>query len=451
MAKCYGSIRIMSVDNDVRSIGRTLRSKLIEWIPLVCVFPAQAFALRREGSPYRHFSAGGWVTTNEADLPAHTPFSHTVLLVEDRHCSFQRRDFPTELISADALDEAIELDFEQWVPFSCTGQDKVNINWFACSERHGDAWHVAVWVWPERVSEQLLSTLHTQLSCTHLMPETAWHVALARVSEPTLLIVAVGDSQAFIMLDRHGLPVNLSYPASADEASRFWRSQGIAGNGAGTALCFDPDVEPVWLPSDYQLQYTEPGLPRYSILSRARRPGVRDWSDPLSWKKSLAAMAVLVVVWMASYAVMLNLRSSTVDDLAEQTQGQVQDVLQARENIERMQGKLNIIHNLQLRQTMPLKQLAALAAVLPEDIWIEMFRMKGEWVDLRGRGHDVSRLLVLLENIEGVTNVELLNDIRPDIKTGLEQFQLRLFFVMPDATSGDGLSDVASDKGNSGV
>jgi len=278
------------------------------------------------------------------------------------------------------------------------------------------------------------------------MPVSAWHVALARVSEPTLLIVPAENSPAFVMLDEHGLPVKLSYPASADEARRFWRS---AGNEVKTALCFKPDIEPVWLPSDCQLQYITPGLPRYSVLSQARRPGVRDWSDPLSWKKPMAAIAVLALVWMLSYAVMLNLRSDAVDNLAEQTRKQVQEVLLARENIERTQNQLNIIHKLQLRQTMPLKQLAAFAAVLPEDIWIEMFRMKGEWVDLRGRGHDVSRLLVLLENIEGVKNVELLNDIRPDIKTGLEQFQLRVFFAMPDAISDGALPDIArpSDAG----
>jgi len=427
----------MNVDNYRERIGRALRSKLIEWIPLVCISPS------RHGSfKYSHFGGAGWKQVDEVDLPAHTPLSHTVLLLEDHHCSFQRRSFPTELISAEGLDEAIELDFEQWVPFFRAGQDNVKNNWFACSERHGDSWEVAVWVWPEQVSEQLLANLPDQLSCTHLMPESAWQVALVRVSEPTLLIVALEDSQSFVMLDTHGFPASLSYPASADEAGRFWRSQGAAGCDVKTAICFDPDAEPVWLPPDCQFQYVEPGLPRYSMLSRARRPGVRDWSDPLSWKKPLAAMLVLVLVWMMSYAVMLNLRSDSIDELAAQTRQQVQEVLQAREQVEGMKVRLDLIHNLQLRQAMPLKQLAALAAVLPDDIWIEMFRMQGNWVDLRGKGHDVARLLVLLEKIEGVTTVELLNDIRPDSKTGLEQFQLRLFLSMPDSVAGDGLPDL---------
>jgi len=438
----------MSVDNVMKRMGRGLRSKLIEWIPLVCVFPSDALVSRKEGSPYRYFDTGGWVARAEADLPEHTPLSHTVVLVEDHHCSFKHRSFPVELISAEELDEAIELDFEQWVPFPCAGPDKVQVDWFACSQRHGEHWHVAVWVWPARVSEQLFSALPAQLSCTHLMPETAWHVALARVSEHTLLIVATGGGQAFVMLDEHGFPVDLSYPGSAGEAGRFWRNQGAVANRAVTALCFDSEIEPVWLPPDCRLQYIEPGLPRYSILSRARRPGIRDWSDPLSWKKPLAAMAALVAVWMLSQMLMLNLRSDAIDDLVGQTRGELQEVLQARENVERMQGQLNIIRHLQLRQSMPLKQLAALADVLPDDVWIEMFHMKGEWVDLRGKGHNVSRLLVLLENIEGVRTVELLNDIRPDVKTGLEQFQLRMFFDMPDAM-GDHLSGVDSGNGNS--
>jgi len=68
---------------------------------------------------------------------------------------------------------------------------------------------------------------------------------------------------------------------------------------------------------------------------------------------------------------------------------------------------------------------------------LDIVQFKSNWLDIRGKGKDVARLLVLLEQLKTDAKVILLNEIRPDARTGMENVQLRLILANSNGEAGD--------------
>jgi len=169
--------------------------------------------------------------------------------------------------------------------------------------------------------------------------------------------------------------------------------------------------------------------PSGRVLARARLPGVQDWTDPVTWKKPLAAWAILCLLWLAGSSVILWNRSAAVDVELRQARASAENVLSLRDRVRRMKSRLEIIHGLRHRQGRELRFLAALSKRLPSDAWLLSVVDEGRRVNIQGRARNAAAIGALLEGIPGIDHVTYLGDIRPDPASKQETFYLRLHFA----------------------
>ncbi|MBN4073528.1 PilN domain-containing protein [Mariprofundus ferrooxydans] len=362
------------------------------------------------------YDSGGWKAVDAADLPESSRFSRHVLLLPDDRCAFRNRDFPFDLLSAAELDEAVALDMELWNPFN----EPCDSLYFV--QKTDAAWRVAVWLWPKKLTEALMAMLPAQLACTHVLPQMAWFSACLRVASSALLIQTTQAQQFYALVSADGVPLAMADVRGEAEARRYCRS-----------VCTEVNDDSIFIVGEQapfycaaQAQPLPQGLPRMELLARGRLPGVMDWTDPVAWKRPLLSLLMMALLWLAGDAAVLTLRADAIHaDLAD-AKAAASQVLDERDKVASMQNRLLHIHAFQRQQLMPEQLISRLGEVIPKDIWLNMIQMKGRSVDLSGKGKDVARLAVLLESIEGVEKVFLVGDIRPDARSALEIFQLRL-------------------------
>ncbi len=385
-------------------------------MPVVCVRQDE------EGLCYDVLTSVGWQRSAAAALPRATPLASTVLLIPDHDCYFRHRHFPLDMLAAGDLDEAVMLDIEQWSPF-IAGKA---ITRFFLAERRGEAWHVAVWIWVEETAARLLARLPAGVQCTHIMPEMAWHVAQLPCTAPALLIIRSTGYYGYALVSAAGVPCAIAWPRDAVAARRFWRGLGAEAHQVEQAWSYGDEVAAAWRPHGVQATVLPAVPPRHAILSHARMEGVHDWSDPFTWRRQAAALCALFLIWALADASVLVQRGGQLKRTLIATQKSAHDVLQQRDLVDHLQLRLQRFAALRRAQQRPERLLAALSRSIPDDIWLDVVQVDRAWIDLNGRGKNVVRLIVLLEKMPGVKQAMLLNDIRPDARTGLESFQLRL-------------------------
>jgi len=377
---------------------------------------------------YARLGPDGWQRTTSTGLGATTPFSTVALLIPNARCSFRRREFPVDMVAAADLDEAIALDIAQWNSFDS------KVSCLSFFERVGESWQVAVWLWPQDEELLLLGKLPDGLRCTHIMPEMAWFASRVQGDHPQLLVHAAGADDSvdstYALVSSSGVPLAVSQVQSESEGVRFWRALGSQTEAVERALLCNEDnsdEQPAtWLPDGLESKSEDWRSVRYGLLARARLKGVKDWSDPLSWKKQLLALLFLLVIWMAADALVLVERMDRVNQQLNSVEQGAHEVLDYREQVMKNQRYLQHYTDLKSLQYQHEWLLAGLSTQIPQDIWLNVMQSGDGWVDIRGQGKDVIRLVVLLEKIKGVKQALLLNDIRPDARSGLESFQLRL-------------------------
>jgi len=344
------------------------------------------------------------------------------MLLPDAQCLFRYRQFPTSLVTSSDLQEAIALDLEQWLP----ADNREEMSWLYLSEQQGDSWQVAVWSWSNKLSEGLLAALPATISCTHILPAMAWYAMQHRSEEPSLLLSNSHGATSYALVAPSGIPQAIAWPSDHTAAQRFWRGLGVDTNKVNHAWwCNTPDPAS-WIPQRLAAAPLVTASARNHLLQRARLPGVRDWSDPASWRRPITVLLALLALWILADAAVLMQRSNQVDQALTSARQAAHQVLQQRDQVEQSQQQLQRIAHLRQLQQRPEQLLAALSQTIPHDIWLDVVQLDRGWIDMNGRGKEVARLLVLLETIPSIKRVILLNDIRPDAHTGLEQFQLRL-------------------------
>jgi len=370
---------------------------------------------------YQQLHVDGWQSVEPESLSERSPFSKVVVLLADGKCSFRCLEFPLDMVAAKDLDEAIALDVAMWSPFESES------SLLSFSERVDNHWKVAVWVWPKQEENRLLQRIANGVQCTHMMPVMAWYIASVQAKSDVLLVnILEPDKQGiYALVSPTGIPKVLSHITSEREARRFWRSlgdrQGLIGQ---VFLC--GESESGWLSDVVSMRKLKPVLPRFALLNRASLKGVEDWADPLYWRKPMLAMLSLILVWTFTDAAVLAHRTEKVHTILSHAEREALDVLKYRDQVDGMQSRLQKYASLRVLQHQPEWLLGALSKAIPEDIWLNVLQSGQGWVDIHGQGKDAVRLIVLLEKINGIEKVMMLSDIRPDARTGLESFQLRL-------------------------
>jgi len=402
----------MSVDK-YRSVFQSARFRPGQWLLMRPQDQTVSFSL---------YGDDGWQAIDASALPEPSRFSRHILLLPDQQCVFRNRSFPLDLLASGDLEEAVVLDMECWNPF----HEPCDHLYFAGREKN--RWSVAVWVWPKSLTSEYLAMLPEKLVCTHVMPELAWLSACLRCTVPALLIQTSAQHQLYTLVSTAGVPLSMAEVSGEAEARRYCRS--VCSHVEETAVFVDAETQPFWLAD--KAQKLAGGLPRAELLARARLPGVMDWTDPVAWKRPIAALAVTALVWLMGDAAVLSMRGQSIEAELSAARAAASQVLDERDRVDAMRESLLQIQSFQRQQVRPELLLAHLGDAIPGDIWIHNIQLKDQWVDLSGQGKDVARLTVLLESVSGVRQVVFTGPIQPDARTGLETFNVRLMLADRD-------------------
>jgi len=403
----------------------------------------------------------GWEAVALSDVPQPGLFGRYVWRIAAEHTCFRHRSFPADVIDASDLDEAVALDLRTWSPW---GGGSAYFYW---PTRDGDVWQVAVWAW-DAVKEETLRTqvlAGSGLTLTHAIPEQAWRAAAVELaSVPALLIWSVGEKLSCIGLNERGFPTRIATIGNAAEGARFRRSLGgdaervaalllsddetesnatesnatesnaTGADGtdisveSGVDLCIEQRMKWVMHDSRPDPIRVQQHLPAGRVLSQARLPGVRDWADPAAWKRPLAALAMLWLLWLGGSSVILWDRNTAVDAQLQQVRASASGALSLRDRVQHIKKKLEIIYGLHHRQARELRFLASLSRSLPADAWLSSVADEGESVNIQGKAKNAAAIGALLEHIHGIDHVAYLGDIRSDPVSKRELFYLRLHF-----------------------
>jgi len=388
------------------------------WMPILCM-RAQANEIYCQ-----QLSAQGWQDIALDALPEHTLFSSQVALIADADCSFRLCTYPFDMLDASALDEAVELDLQQWSPFVEA------YSYVSFVERKEDCWQVSVWVWPDSAAEHLLALLPDHLLCTHLLPEMAWHVACIRAAEPVLLLHVRDETSHLAFLSALGLPEKLVALKTGVESRRFFRGLGAKLEEVTKVFLTSEASASVYLPETLIQKQLGAAYPRLPLLNRARLAGIQDWSNPMSWRHVIMAAFSLVLLWMAADAFQLMQRYDKIDGQLNRMTQSTHTVLEQRNKVDVLRERLQYFSKQRVMQQVPERLLAELSQKIPKDIWLNSIRFGDRWVDMSGQGKDVARLIVLMEGVTGVKHASFINELRtvPGSDDGREVFQLRLAF-----------------------
>jgi len=339
MQEFYGSIRTMIGNNTFIKLKQWFKRLLQRWMPLLVVRQNES------GISVELLTAHGYEPASIDHLPEMTPFAQTIALIDDQCCAFRLCYFPVDMVDFTDLNEAIELDMSEWSPF----EDGHSLSFI---ERDGDQWSVSVWVWAKSVEHELLVLMPRGLTCTHVLPESAWYVAQAKVSAASLLICNFIAQSRYFLLSSSGFPQGSVVTNDAMVAKRFWRSLG--GEREHIQHVLTVNAKQCWSPESRDIVEVEVLRPRSALLSRARLQGVKDWVDPSSWRKPLLAVISICIVWIASDAAVLQYQSDQQHKQLAAMKDSAHLVLKQRDDVERMHTRLQRVQTLRQAQGRPI-------------------------------------------------------------------------------------------------
>lgn len=382
-----------------------------------------SFFLIKEQNKTLHGSeliGGQWVDIALKDTPKLNVLSRAVLLIPDNKTVFRQQKFSTDLLLKKDLQEAIELDIDSWSPY------ETNSPRFSITQKKKDQWTIATWVWQKNTEDQLALQLPKQ-QLTHIMPEIAWHCARVTNGIPTLLVTQIDQQLTYAYLDKEGVPQHIASPKNDAEGSRFWRSLGEKSSAIKTVTQAYPITIPFFgLSQDLKRLDLTTAKPRSNWLKQAQHKGFNDWFNPSNWLAPALAIFSLFIIWLSVDAFLIYKKNQEISEIISQSKQNYQKVIAQQEAIEQSRTILSHYAHLRQKQQQIEQILADLSTRIPNDIWLESIHLDQQWLDIKGRGKDVIRLMTLLETLQNAEDIVLLNDVRTDRRTQDEQFQIRL-------------------------
>lgn len=154
----------------------------------------------------------------------------------------------------------------------------------------------------------------------------------------------------------------------------------------------------------------EPERPRY-VHRRAR----------INLILGLSAAALLAVAMAQS----LYLRGNTLETLraeAETARAEAREVLDMRQQLEDALMAANFLAERRRQQPVAIEVLAEVTRILPEDIWLQQFRIEGTELHIQGQADRSQRLIELINNSGLLREAEFRGSITTDSNTGKERF-----------------------------
>lgn len=389
-------------------IRKNLKDHWLPWIKA---------SIQHDKLHYALLQSGQWVNCPAEQLPASSMFAKLTLLLPNHVCAYRVRTFPQHLLTPQELPEAIALDYPNWSPWGQASGYCYRFN------ANGDDWQVSIWAWDKHFAQNLVAQLPF---CTHIIPELAWHAACVP-PQPTLLIIAEQPPQpwvTYLLLGDAGTIQASARITEQPQAKRCWHGWGIPTITQGYTI---NQTDNCWIPDNISVKAlpTETARPSADLLRTTRIPGTLDWLSPKSYRQIIILGLILLTSWMVADALVLNYQMQQIRELSL-LRNSAHDVLKLREQVEASQRFNQQAITLQKQQRLPEELLAQLSTQIPSDIYLKSVRFDGDQLDLEGQGKQVTRLLVILETLPGVSKVMLSNDIRRNPQTDEEMFQIRL-------------------------
>lgn len=385
-------------------------------------FPRVVVAVTETGFRYSRFRDNQWREV-ESLLETRSVFEQRVLLIPDAFSFFRLRQFPFDAVNRQHLREAVELDLARWSPYS------EDADFYFWPKRCGDSWQVAVWVWDHAELKLVLDKLAT--SPTHIIPERAWKIASLDVDHSDFILVdqgTTGDWTYTGVLEDFSSIRTAAVTNEAD-AKRFKAAFGSDGAKMPLFVGKEANSPVIAWENEQDVLDAKYVLPDTSALAASRQPGIRDWSDPFVWAKPIGAIVVLYIFLLLSSGIVLLKQGEDLLQYSAQARSVSVEVLNAREEVERINVLLESVGQQRSNQTRLESLLAVLSVSLPRNAWLEHVEYRsddGGWLEITGKSEQSSSLAATLEQMPEVEHAMFLTDIRKDKATGLEPFKIRL-------------------------
>lgn len=355
-------------------------------------------------------------------------FSQRILIVPDELAFFRLRRFPVDAVSKQALREAVELDLVRWSPW------QENFDFYYWPQRNGEHWSVAVWVW-EKAGLSLLVD-DKDINPTHVVPESAWNLATLNTDKKAFIYIRelAENKWSYASLGEGFSTLQIVDVTDSAGAQRFWNGLAAQEKDLPVLVGEATDMQ-AWLALEGKseagsdVEVVSHSEANSQMLSTARQQGISDWSDPFVWAKPVAAVLCLYIFWLICSGLVLLKHGRDVAGYIAETGSSSMEVLDKRENVERISAILDNTQEIRRQQVAFESLVSALSVALPKNAWLEHMEYSssdGGWIDITGKSQESAGLAAILEEMPEVEQASFLNDIRKDARTGLEPFKIRL-------------------------
>ncbi|MBY5947379.1 PilN domain-containing protein [Photobacterium rosenbergii] len=329
-----------------------------------------------------------------------------IWLVTPQRCLFKQLEYDTEYVSASEIEECVRSDIEQWTIWADTAM-------FHLSQKVGQHWKVAVWIWDERKENELLNGFKP----THIIPHSAY--VASSIDADELMITQVFGQEWLIVKDAgnlvHGVHSADSQLAQHQLERRYERQIERKDH------LFKFQYEGSWLPDAKPLEFA----PKAQIVHQGKQKGVVDFTEVQTYIKPIAALGLALVIWMLGDYFILNANLNEAQDKTVSLSSQSMDAMTKRNEFKFIATKLTTLNSYLDRQQQPMEVLANLTDLLPHDVYLNAMEVNNNTINLTGQGSNVARLPALLEQWELVESAMFTSDIRQVGDSG-ETFRLQL-------------------------
>ncbi|KLV05834.1 hypothetical protein ABT56_09860 [Photobacterium aquae] len=329
-----------------------------------------------------------------------------IWLVPPQRCLFKQLEYDAEYVTAGEIAECLSSDIEQWTIWPQTAS-------YFQTQKVGESWRVAVWIWDESVEQGLLG----DIAPTHIVPLSAY-LASAVGPQQVLLHSVLGQHWS-LAVDQHGLVQGVhpvTTPLQQQQCERRYQ-RWIASNDALFQMGYRGEWNKDALPLEFK--------PKRSVIAAGKRKGVTDFTDIQTYLKPLGAIALAAVVWIAGDYLIVSSTQSELEAQSASLAMPSREAVTIRQHLEFEKKKLRAITHYKQEQVAIGQILQALSKQLPHDTYLTAIEVEMPTVTLVGQGVNVAELPAVLEQWEQVKSAAFISDIR-QVSNNRESFRLQL-------------------------
>ncbi len=157
--------------------------------------------------------------------------------------------------------------------------------------------------------------------------------------------------------------------------------------------------------------------------ARPERPGRRI-------RRALVTVLAILFIGFAAAALYLPIRQKQ-EALAErearlvEVRAKAQQAKDISAQVDEMLRYIKLIHDQKQGRPTATELLNEITEILPDDTWIQRFRLNGDVLTLSGYSANPSSLIGLLESSAMLAGVQFTGAVRPDPRVGLDTFNLK--------------------------